>query len=96
MAYQAIESFSAEFADGRPAQMVVKGEIFPDGHELVRRDWDPAQGATANGRQPGQLFKRLNLGEEEPHSAPAAAAVPPKPAPPKPAASPRRVSGKAT
>ena len=71
MAYQAIESFSAEFADGRPAQMVVKGEIFPDGHELVRRDWDPAQGATANGRQPGQLFKKLNLGEEPEPEVPA-------------------------
>lgn len=60
MAYQAIQSFSAEFGDGRPAQQVNKGEIFPDGHELVRRDAD-----TSDGRQPWQLFKVLDLGEEE-------------------------------
>ena len=68
MAYQAIQSFSAEFGDGRPSQQVSKGEIFPDGHELVRRDLDET-----GGRQPGQLFKRLDLGEEE--SAPAARAA---------------------
>lgn len=71
MAYQAIQSFSAEFADGRPAQPVSKGEVFPDGHELVRRDAD-----TSGGRQPWQLFKKLDLGEEEPKSAPEAAAGP--------------------
>ena len=70
MAYQAIQSFSAEFADGRPAQQVSRGEVFPDGHELVRRDLDDS-----GGRQPGQLFKRLDLGEEEPAArAPARAA----------------------
>lgn len=63
MAYQAIQSFSAEFGDGRPAQQVNKGEIFPDGHELVRRDLD-----TSGGRQAGQLFKKLDLGDEEPKS----------------------------
>jgi hypothetical protein len=78
VAYQAIQSFSAEFGDGRPAQAVNKGEIFPDGHELVRRDLDES-----GGRQPGQLFKKLNLGEEEPPpasapkaEAPAAAKAP--------------------
>lgn len=70
MAYQAIQSFSAEFPDGRPAQAVNKGEIFPDGHELVRRDAD-----TGGGRQPWQLFKKLDLGEE-PKSEPKAAARP--------------------
>ena len=79
MAYQAIQSFSAEFGDGRPAQAVSKGEVFPDGHELVRRDLD-----TAGGRQPGQLFKKLDLGEEEPAPKPAAAAKAP-PASRKPA-----------
>lgn len=68
MAYQAIQSFSAEFGDGRPAQSVTKGEVFPDGHELVRRDLDES-----GGRQPGQLFKRLDLGEEEPKPAKAPA-----------------------
>ena len=75
MAYQAIQSFSAEFPDGRPALAVNKGEIFPDGHELVRRDL-----SEEGGRQPGQLFKKLDLGEEEvPPPAPKAplrAAVP--------------------
>jgi len=75
MAYQAIQSFSAEFGDGRPAQAVNKGEIFPDGHELVRRDAD-----TSDGRQPWQLFKLLDLGEE-PKSEPKAPAVPAPPAP---------------
>lgn len=73
MAYQAIQSFSAEFGDGRPALAVSKGEVFPDGHELVRRDLDEA-----GGRQPGQLFKKLDLGEEPaaPQEAPKAAARP--------------------
>lgn len=61
MAYQAIQSFSAEFGDGRPAQSVTKGEVFPDGHELVRRDSD-----SSGGRQPWQLFTKLDLGDEEP------------------------------
>ena len=64
MAYQAIQSFSAEFPDGRPTQSVSKGEVFPDGHELVRRDAD-----TSGGRQAWQLFQKLNLGEE-PEDAP--------------------------
>jgi len=86
MAYQAIQSFSAEFADGRPAVAVNKGEIFPDGHELVRRDSD-----TSDGRQPWQLFKLLDLGEEPKSApetpappAPAAVAPPAPPAPPAP------------
>ena len=70
MAYQAIQSFSAEFGDGRPALAVRRGEVFPDGHELVRRDLD-----TTGGRQPGQLFAKLDLGEEEPASAKPAAAA---------------------
>ena len=88
MAYQAIQSFSAEFADGRPALAVNKGEIFPDGHELVRRDLDER-----GGRQPGQLFKKLDLGEEEPKSAPPVVAAP-KPRPP--AARSARPAGKAS
>ena len=83
MAYQAIQSFSAEFGDGRPAQAVSKGEVFPDGHELVRRDLD-----TSGGRQPGQLFKKLDLGEEESRPAEARPAAAAKPA------SPRAASGK--
>lgn len=59
MAYQAIQSFAAEFDDGRPGYPVTRGEVFPDGHELVRRDAD-----TSGGRQPFQLFKKLDLGEE--------------------------------
>ena len=76
MAYQAIQSFSAEFGDGRPALAVSKGEVFPDGHELVRRDLD-----TGGGRQPGQLFKKLDLGEAPENEVPAkpAAKVPAAP-----------------
>ena len=70
MAYQAIQSFSAEFADGRPGYPVQRGEVFPDGHELVRRDAD-----TSGGREPWQLFKKLDLGEE-PVSEPKAPARP--------------------
>ena len=71
MAYQAVQSFHAEFADGRPGYPVARGEVFPDGHELVRRDADDS-----GGRQQGQLFKKLDLGEEEPPKSEAPARSP--------------------
>ena len=58
MAMQAIQSFSAEFEDGSPAQAVQKGDVFSDGHPLVRRD------TGADGVLLGNLFKKLDLGDE--------------------------------
>lgn len=60
MAMQAQDTFVAELADGT-LRTVKKGEAFPDGHELVKRD---AAAARANpDRVP--LFVPLNLGEED-------------------------------
>lgn len=63
MVKQATDTFVAVLAGGGE-RLVVKGEVFPDTHELVKRD---AQGS-------GQLFRDLDLGEESPKSAPEAAA----------------------
>lgn len=51
---QAQDTFIAVLGDGTE-RFVAKGEVFPDGHELVKRD----QAGT------GQLFRDLDLGEEE-------------------------------
>ena len=52
---------------GGGERLVTKGEVFPDTHELVKRD---AQGS-------GTLFRDLDLGEESPKSVPEAPAAPP-------------------
>jgi hypothetical protein len=54
MAQQAQETFVAEMADGSSVR-VAKGEVFPDSHELVKRDQSGS----------GSLFKKLDLGEDE-------------------------------
>lgn len=54
MAQQAQDTFVAEMKDGT-TRRVVKGEVFADNHELVKRDQAGA----------GVLFKPLNLGEDE-------------------------------
>lgn len=54
MAQQAQQTFHAVLKDGTPV-FVTKGEVLPDGHELVRRD-------QAGGNI---LFRHLDLGEEE-------------------------------
>ena len=66
MAYQAQESFHAVLDDGTE-RFVTKGEVVPDGHELVRRD--------ARGDNP-HLFRRLDLDDRlpEPKKAEAKAA----------------------
>lgn len=51
---QAQDTFVAELEDGS-TKFVAKGEVFADAHELVKRD----QAGT------GQLFRRLDLGEEQ-------------------------------
>lgn len=53
MAMQAQDTFVAELKDGT-ARRIVKGEVLPDGHELVKRD----QAGSAT------LFKPLDLGED--------------------------------
>ncbi len=55
MAQQAQDNFVAVLKDGSE-RFVAKGEVFPDSHELVKRD----QAAS------GLLFRPLDLGEEEP------------------------------
>jgi hypothetical protein len=70
---QAMDTFVATMADGSD-RMVTKGEILPSGHELVKRDRDGS----------GTLFRRLDLGEDEPapaKSEPAKAEAPAKAAP---------------
>jgi len=58
--HRAQDTFVADLEDGT-AVRVVKGEVLPEGHELVKRDMAGT----------GQLFKPLDTGEEE---APAKAA----------------------
>ena len=52
---QAQDTFVAVLGDGTE-RFVTRGEVFPDSHELVKRD---AAGA-------GMLFRDLDLGEDEP------------------------------
>jgi len=59
MAYQAMDSFVAALEDGSEVR-VMKGEILPDKHELVRRDLKGS----------GTLFRKLDLEDEEPPAGP--------------------------
>lgn len=52
--HRAQDTFVADLDDGTSVR-VSKGEVLPDGHELVKRD---AAGA-------GVLFRPLDMGEEE-------------------------------
>lgn len=52
--HRAQDTFVADLADGTSVR-VTKGEVLPEGHELVKRD----QAGT------GQLFRPLDTGEEE-------------------------------
>lgn len=54
MAMQAQDTFIAVLDDGTE-QLVAKGQVLPDGHELVKRD---AKGS-------GLLFRRLDLGDDD-------------------------------
>lgn len=54
MTYQAKESFHAVLGDGTE-RFVIKGELFPSKHELVKRDL---------GSDNPHLFKELDMGEE--------------------------------
>lgn len=82
MAQQAQDTFVAELKDG-VMRFVQKGEVFPDSHELVKRDQAGA----------GVLFRPLDLGEGE--KAPAKSA-PAKAEAPKAAAAPVKAAGKAS
>lgn len=74
MAQQAQDTFVAELKDGT-IRRVTKGEVLPDRHELVKRDQDGA----------GTLFRRLDLGEDEPPAKSGPAKAETKAAPVKPA-----------
>lgn len=54
MTKQATDTFVAVLKDGSD-RLVVKGEVFPDGHELVKRDLAGS----------GTLFRDLDMGETE-------------------------------
>jgi hypothetical protein len=54
MVMQAQDTFVAVLGDGTE-RFVAKGEVLPDGHELVKRDQAGS----------GTLFRKLDLGEEE-------------------------------
>lgn len=77
---EAADTFVAQMADGSERH-VVKGQPFPDRHELVLRDADPKTGS-------GILFRDADYGEAEP---------PPKSAPEpeaEPKAAPVRAAAK--
>lgn len=59
MAYQAMDSFVAALKDGSEVR-VMKGEVLPDAHELVKRDLAGS----------GTLFRRLDLEGDEPPPGP--------------------------
>jgi hypothetical protein len=65
MAQQAQDTFVAVLDDGTE-QRVVKGEVLPDSHELVRRDANCS----------GTLFRPLNLDGDEPRKGRVTAAAP--------------------
>ena len=70
MVMQAQDTFSATLDDGTE-RFVAKGDVMPDGHELVKRD------AAASRDNPGRtpLFKPLDLGEDDPPPDPKPAAA---------------------
>ena len=59
--YQAQDTFVAGLEDGTE-RLVVKGEPYPETHELVKRDQDAVK--KDSGRLP--LFRLLDPGEPEP------------------------------
>lgn len=60
--HRAQDTFVADLKDGTSVR-VVKGDVLPEGHELVKRDQAGA----------GHLFRPLDSGEEEPAPKPAVA-----------------------
>jgi hypothetical protein len=86
MAKQATDTFVAVLKDGSD-RLVTKGEVFPNDHELVKRD---AKGT-------GALFRDLDLGDADvPKSVSEAKAEPPAEAPVKAAEpAPRRPPSRA-
>lgn len=67
MAYQAMDSFVAALEGGGEVR-VMKGEILPDKHELVRRDLKGS----------GTLFRKLDLEDDEPPAGPKPRVAPPR------------------
>jgi hypothetical protein len=77
MAQQAQDTFTVQLADGS-SMRVAKGEVFADGHEVVKLD---------DGR--GVLFKPLDFGEGEKRPAKSGPDPEKEAEPVKPAAKPR-------
>lgn len=67
MAMQAQDTFIAVMDDGTE-QLVTKGQVLPDGHELVKRD---VKGS-------GLLFRALDLGDDDKAAPKGAAKAPAK------------------
>lgn len=65
--HQAQDTFTGELADGT-GFTIVKGQYFPDGHELVKRD-------QAGSRT---LFRVADFSEDEPPRKPASRSAPAK------------------
>lgn len=65
--FRAQDTFTADLADGTVVR-VVKGEPYPDSHELVKRDQDAAKVAAKAGIDRLPLFRPLEQspGEEAP------------------------------
>lgn len=62
---RAQDTFSADLADGTVVR-VVKGEPYPDTHELVKRDADAARAAAKAGTERLPLFKPMEDTAPEP------------------------------
>lgn len=62
--FRAQDTFTADLSDHTTVR-VVKGDPFPDSHELVKRDKDAAAAARKAGIDRVDLFKLMDTGEEE-------------------------------
>jgi hypothetical protein len=63
--HRAQDTFVADLKDGTSIR-VVKGDVLPEGHELVKRDLDAAAAAAKASTDRVPLFRPLDSGEEDP------------------------------
>lgn len=61
---RAQDTFAADFEDGTSAR-VVKGDVLPDSHELVKRDLSAAAAAAKAGVERVALFAPLEGGDDD-------------------------------
>lgn len=74
---RAQDTFAADFEDGT-SMRVVKGDVLPDSHELVKRDLSAAAAASKAGVERPALFAPLDGGDDDADSKPAKSARPAK------------------